>query len=118
MRNIKPPRLRAPEEDKPRPDEHEGSPARESGRCRHGPAEPDRTEPEYTEVAACPDSSGAAPARPCPAPAMPQLKAVCADEAEILAMAVVRYIAAAAMTSDSACWDAALDHADMHLGAS
>jgi hypothetical protein len=47
---------------------------------------------------------------------MPQLKAVCADDAEILAVAVVRYIAAAAMTSDSACWDAAHDHADMHLG--
>ena len=47
---------------------------------------------------------------------MPQLKAVCADQAEILAMAVVRYIAAAAMTSDSACWDAAHDHADIHLG--
>lgn len=31
-------------------------------------------------------------------------------------MAIVRFIAAAAMTSDSACWDAAHDHADMHLG--
>lgn len=47
---------------------------------------------------------------------MPQLKDVCADEAEILAVAVVRYIASGAMTSDAACWDAAFDHADAHLG--
>jgi hypothetical protein len=47
---------------------------------------------------------------------MPQLKEVCADQAEVLAVAILRYIAAAAMTSDSACWDAAHDHADLHLG--
>jgi hypothetical protein len=47
---------------------------------------------------------------------MPQLRDVCADDAEILAVAVVRYIASGAMTSDAACWDAAFDHADTHLG--
>jgi len=104
MRDIKLPRLRATAEDTPRSqnasraDRQEQDASRAVKSCRHGSATP-----------ACTASPGAAPT-------MPQLKAVCADEAEILAMAIVRFIAAAAMTSDSACWDAAHDHADMHLG--
>lgn len=47
---------------------------------------------------------------------MPQLGDVCADDVEILAVAVVRYIASGAMTSDAACWDAAFDHADAQRG--
>ena len=64
------------------------------------------------EIPAAEDSHS----RACPATSMPQLKAVCADEAEILALAVIRFIASGAMTSDAACWDAAFDHADAHLG--
>ncbi|HEX2727378.1 MAG TPA: hypothetical protein VHN20_16270 [Beijerinckiaceae bacterium] len=49
--------------------------------------------------------------------AMPSLADVCADEAEMLAVSVSRFIAAAHMTSDAACWDAAYNCVETILGA-
>ncbi|WP_116527031.1 hypothetical protein [Microvirga sp. KLBC 81] len=41
---------------------------------------------------------------------------VCADDSEVLALAVLRFVAAGYMTSDVACWDAAHDAAERALG--
>ncbi len=41
---------------------------------------------------------------------------VCTDDLDALALAVLRFVAAAAMTSDAACWDAAFDHAEREVG--
>lgn len=48
----------------------------------------------------------------------PLLTAVCADQAEVLALAVTRFIAAGYMTADAACWDAAHACAEEALGLS
>jgi ubiquinone biosynthesis protein UbiJ len=48
---------------------------------------------------------------------MPSLADICADEGEMLAVSVSRFIAAAHMTSDAACWDAAYNCAETILGA-
>ena len=40
----------------------------------------------------------------------------CADESEVLAISVMRFVTAAYMTGDAACWDAAHDCADQVLG--
>lgn len=44
------------------------------------------------------------------------LAAVCADDAEVLAVSVARFIAAGYMTGDAACWDAAHQGAERPLG--
>lgn len=41
---------------------------------------------------------------------------VCMDDSEVLALAVLRFIAAGYMTSDVACWEAAHDAAERALG--
>ena len=41
---------------------------------------------------------------------------ICADDAEVLALSILRFVAAGYMTSDVACWDAAYDAADRVLG--
>ena len=46
----------------------------------------------------------------------PLLAAACADQAEVLALSVTRFIAAGYMTADAACWDAAHDCAEDILG--
>ncbi|HEX2552552.1 MAG TPA: hypothetical protein VHL98_02550 [Microvirga sp.] len=46
----------------------------------------------------------------------PLLAAACADQAEVLALSVTRFIAAGYMTSDAACWDAAHACAEELLG--
>lgn len=47
---------------------------------------------------------------------LPHVREVCADEGEILALSVARFIAAGFMTADVACWDAAFDAAERLLG--
>lgn len=47
---------------------------------------------------------------------LPKVIDVCADDAEILALCVSRFIAAGYMTGDVACWDAAYDGAERKLG--
>ncbi len=46
----------------------------------------------------------------------PLLTAACADQAEVLALSVTRFIAAGYMTADAACWDAAHACAEEVLG--
>ena len=41
---------------------------------------------------------------------------VCADDADVLALSVARFVASGYMTSDVACWDAAFDGAERLLG--
>lgn len=41
---------------------------------------------------------------------------ICADDAEVLALSILRFVAAGYMTSDVACWDAAYDAAERVLG--
>lgn len=41
---------------------------------------------------------------------------VCTDDSEVLALAVLRFVAAGYMTSDVACWEAAHDAAERALG--
>jgi hypothetical protein len=41
---------------------------------------------------------------------------ICADEAEVLALALLRFVAAGYLTSDVACWEAARDKAEQALG--
>ncbi len=48
--------------------------------------------------------------------AMPRVTEVCGDDADVLALSVVRFVAAGYMTSDVACWDAAFDGAERLLG--
>jgi hypothetical protein len=48
---------------------------------------------------------------------LPLLTAACADQAEVLALSVTRFIAAGYMTADAACWDAAHSCAEEVLGA-
>jgi len=48
--------------------------------------------------------------------AMPRVADVCGDDADVLALSVVRFVAAGYMTSDVACWDAAFDGAERLLG--
>ncbi|WP_147707751.1 hypothetical protein [Microvirga massiliensis] len=47
---------------------------------------------------------------------LPHLTSVCADDAEVLALSVLRFVAAGYMTSDVACWDAAYDGVEQVLG--
>lgn len=47
---------------------------------------------------------------------MPRVTDVCGDDADVLALSVVRFVAAGYMTSDVACWDAAFDGAERLLG--
>ena len=47
---------------------------------------------------------------------MPRVADVCGDDADVLALSVVRFVAAGYMTSDVACWDAAFDGAERLLG--
>jgi hypothetical protein len=47
---------------------------------------------------------------------LPRLTEICADDAEVLALSVLRFVAAGYMTSDVACWDAAYDGAERLLG--
>lgn len=46
----------------------------------------------------------------------PLLTAACADQAEVLALSLTRFIAAGYMTADAACWDAAHACAEECLG--
>lgn len=48
--------------------------------------------------------------------ALPRVGDVCADDADVLALSVVRFVAAGYTTSDVACWDAAFDGAERLLG--
>ena len=48
--------------------------------------------------------------------AMPRVADVCGDDADVLALSVVRFVAAGYMTRDVACWDAAFDGAERLLG--
>jgi len=41
---------------------------------------------------------------------------ICADESEVLALALLRFVAAGYLTSDVACWEAAHDKAEHALG--
>jgi hypothetical protein len=41
---------------------------------------------------------------------------ICADDAVVLALSILRFVAAGYMTSDVACWDAAYDAAERILG--
>lgn len=69
--------------------------------ARHGSARPQtEAEPVYKQNCS----------------AMPKLADICADEGEMLAISVSRFIAAAYMTSDAVCWDAAYDCAEAILG--
>jgi hypothetical protein len=45
-----------------------------------------------------------------------QIADICADDAEVLALSIMRFVAAGYMTSDVACWDAAYDAAERMLG--
>ena len=47
---------------------------------------------------------------------MPLITEACRDNAEVLALSVLRFVAAGYMTSDVACWDAAHDGAERLLG--
>ena len=47
---------------------------------------------------------------------LPLLTDVCRDDLEVLALAVLRFVAAGYMTCDVACWDAAHDGAEQVLG--
>jgi hypothetical protein len=47
---------------------------------------------------------------------MPLITEACRDDAEVLALSVLRFVAAGYMTSDVACWDAAHDGAERLLG--
>lgn len=47
---------------------------------------------------------------------LPLVTDICADEAEVLALSVARFVAAGYMTADTACWDAAYDAAERALG--
>lgn len=47
---------------------------------------------------------------------MPSVAEVCADDAEVLALSITRFIASGYMTGDIACWDAAYDGAERVLG--
>lgn len=47
----------------------------------------------------------------------PRVVDVCADDAEILALSIVRFVASGYMTGDVACWEAAHDGAERLLGA-
>ena len=47
---------------------------------------------------------------------LPHLTEACADDAEVLALSVLRFVAAGYMTSDVACWDAAYDGVEQVLG--
>ena len=42
----------------------------------------------------------------------PRIRDVCADESEVLALAIARFVRAGYMTADVACWDAAYDAAE------
>ncbi|MEA1835039.1 hypothetical protein U8607_23360 [Methylobacterium durans] len=48
---------------------------------------------------------------------MPKVAEICADDADVLALSVARFVASGYMTSDVACWDAAFDGAERLLGA-
>ncbi|MDR7036948.1 hypothetical protein J2X36_001690 [Methylobacterium sp. BE186] len=48
---------------------------------------------------------------------MLKVSEVCADDADVLALSVARFVASGYMTSDVACWDAAFDGAERLLGA-
>jgi hypothetical protein len=41
---------------------------------------------------------------------------ICADDAEVLGLSILRFVAAGYMTSDVACWDAAYSAAERMLG--
>ncbi len=47
---------------------------------------------------------------------LPKLSEICADESEVLAITIARFIASGYMTTDVACWDAAHDCAERLLG--
>lgn len=47
-----------------------------------------------------------------------RVEETCADDGEILALSITRFIAAGYMTSDVACWDAAYNRAEAVLGSS
>jgi hypothetical protein len=47
---------------------------------------------------------------------MNRMADICADDAEVLALSILRFVAAGYMTSDVACWDAAYDTAERVLG--
>ncbi|MFD0937865.1 hypothetical protein ACFQ12_22120, partial [Methylobacterium trifolii] len=47
---------------------------------------------------------------------MPKVTEVCGDDADVLALSVVRFVAAGYMTWDVACWDAAFEGAEKLLG--
>src|SRR3954468_1112265 len=47
---------------------------------------------------------------------MPNVAEVCADEAQMLALSITRFIAAGYMTQDVACWDAGRQCAEEVLG--
>ena len=47
---------------------------------------------------------------------MPLIAEVCADDADVLALSISRFVAAGYMTGDIACWDAAYDAAENALG--
>ena len=49
-------------------------------------------------------------------PTLPRVTDVCGDDADVLTLSVVRFVAAGYMTSDVACWDAAFDGAERLLG--
>ena len=47
---------------------------------------------------------------------LPRIRDVCADESEVLALAIARFVRAGYMTADVACWDAAYDAAERLVG--
>jgi hypothetical protein len=47
---------------------------------------------------------------------LPTVAKVCNDDAEVLALSILRFVAAGYLTSDVACWDAAHDGAERLLG--
>ena len=47
---------------------------------------------------------------------MPSITEACRGNAEVLALSILRFVAAGYMTSDVACWDAAHDGAERLLG--
>lgn len=53
---------------------------------------------------------------PCNHALLPLVRDACADDQTVLALSVLRSIAAGYMTGDIACWDTAFDAADHFLG--
>src|SRR5215217_1951218 len=47
---------------------------------------------------------------------LPRIRDVCADESEVLALAIARFVGAGYMTADVACWNAAYDAAERLVG--